>query len=239
MDLKIERKDNKLDYSIYRKPTHTDVTIPFNSNHPMSHKLAAYNSMIHRAFSVPMNQVNFNKELNIIKQIATSNNYPLHIINKLIYKKEEKVALELIFPKQTKESKIYKSLTYYGNISNNISKIISRATSAKISFKTESNISLNLLNVKTKIPLFKKSGVYKLKCPDCDAVYIGQTLRNFEVRYSEHSRAYRLHQPDKSNFAKHLLDKGHSLTQHTHPEILHVCGKKQELDQKTFRRSVV
>ena len=72
-----------------------------------------------------------------------------------------------------------------------------------------------MLNVKAKIPAIQKSGIYKLKCPDCNAVYIGQTLRNFEVRYSEHYRAYRLQQPDKSHYAKHLLNEGHSLTQDT------------------------
>ena len=34
-DLSIHRNTNKIDVQIYRKPTHTDVTIQFSSNHPL------------------------------------------------------------------------------------------------------------------------------------------------------------------------------------------------------------
>lgn len=140
------------------------------------------------------------------------------------------MALQFIFPKQTREIKNYKTITYCGSISDNISKIISSTASTKISFRTQNNVSTRLLNVKTKIPPIKKSGIYKLKCPECNAIYIGQTMRNFEIRYNEHLRAYRLQQPDKSHYAKHLLDNKHSLTPNTEPEILHICCRKQELD---------
>ena len=43
-------------------------------------------------------------------------------------------------------------------------------------------------------------------------------------------RAYRLQQPDKSNYAKHLLEHTHSLTQTPEIEIIHICDKKQDLD---------
>jgi len=34
-----------------------------------------------------------------------------------------------------------------------------------------------------------KSGMYKLNCCHCNAVYVGQTQRNFEIRYKEHLSA--------------------------------------------------
>ena len=37
-------------------------------------------------------------------------------------------------------------------------------------------------------PILQKSVMYKLKCKDCDKVYIGETGRKFVVRLKEHAR---------------------------------------------------
>ena len=47
-DLKIKISRNKHTFEIYGKPTTTDIAIHKNSCRPMSHKLAAFHSMIHR-----------------------------------------------------------------------------------------------------------------------------------------------------------------------------------------------
>jgi hypothetical protein len=39
LDLYIHRNINNIDFGIYRKPTHADVTIQFSSKHPLEHKL--------------------------------------------------------------------------------------------------------------------------------------------------------------------------------------------------------
>jgi hypothetical protein len=52
LDLCIIRKTNKLETDIYRKPTTTDITINYISNHPTEHKLAAYCYHINRMLSL-------------------------------------------------------------------------------------------------------------------------------------------------------------------------------------------
>jgi hypothetical protein len=42
-DLSIHRNTNNIDIGIYRKPIHTDVIIQFPSNHPLKHKIPAFN----------------------------------------------------------------------------------------------------------------------------------------------------------------------------------------------------
>ena len=42
LDLQITRLPNTIGIDIYRKPTTTDNTINFKSNHPIEHKMAAY-----------------------------------------------------------------------------------------------------------------------------------------------------------------------------------------------------
>lgn len=46
-DLTTTRNNNNFNLEVYRKPTHTDTTIHFTSNHIKEHKLAAYRPMIH------------------------------------------------------------------------------------------------------------------------------------------------------------------------------------------------
>ena len=53
LDLSITRKPTHLNIDIFHKPTSTDTTINFLSNHPLEHKLAAYRYLIHRLYTPP------------------------------------------------------------------------------------------------------------------------------------------------------------------------------------------
>jgi hypothetical protein len=55
LDLTIHRKTPHLKTDIYRKPTTTDTTINFLSNHPIEHKTAALRYHITRMHSPPPN----------------------------------------------------------------------------------------------------------------------------------------------------------------------------------------
>ena len=55
LDLSITRNLNHLNIGIYRKPTTNDTTINFLSYHPLEHKMAAYNFLIRRMLTLPLN----------------------------------------------------------------------------------------------------------------------------------------------------------------------------------------
>lgn len=48
LDLTIHRKSDTLKFSIFQKPTHTDVIILFSSHHPKEEKQAALRYFINR-----------------------------------------------------------------------------------------------------------------------------------------------------------------------------------------------
>ena len=73
LDLTIKNQNGSHIFSIYHKPSFTDIIIPNSSCHPHSHKLAAFDSMTHRLTSIPLSPSDFDKELNIIKHIAYNN----------------------------------------------------------------------------------------------------------------------------------------------------------------------
>jgi hypothetical protein len=56
LDLLIIRHPTNLEVDIYQKPTTTDTTMNFNSNHPNEHKLAAYRYYINRMISLPLTE---------------------------------------------------------------------------------------------------------------------------------------------------------------------------------------
>jgi len=50
------RNQSTLESDIYLKPTTTDTTINFSSNHPTEHITAAYRCYINRMFSLPLTE---------------------------------------------------------------------------------------------------------------------------------------------------------------------------------------
>jgi hypothetical protein len=56
LELSINRNYNVLHLGIHRKPKQTYTTIHFLSNHPLEHKLAAYNFYINRRIALAIRE---------------------------------------------------------------------------------------------------------------------------------------------------------------------------------------
>ena len=54
-DLSTTKNPTHLSIGIYRKPTTTDTTINFRSNLPLELRMAAYNFLIRRMLTLPLN----------------------------------------------------------------------------------------------------------------------------------------------------------------------------------------
>jgi hypothetical protein len=67
LDLTIHRKDKKLQFLIYRKPTQTDIIIPSNSCHPYEHKLLGINYLLYRLHTYPTTEKATDAEKNTSK----------------------------------------------------------------------------------------------------------------------------------------------------------------------------
>ncbi len=53
---------------VYRKPTHTDQYLHFNSHHPLQHKLGVIKTLTHRAQTVVTTEEDKNREMSHIKK---------------------------------------------------------------------------------------------------------------------------------------------------------------------------
>jgi hypothetical protein len=83
LDLLLIREGNKIAFEIYRKPTDAPLCIPNDSHHPMSHKLAAFQSVLFRMWAVPLSDRRREKELEYILNMAIINGYKKNSILKL------------------------------------------------------------------------------------------------------------------------------------------------------------
>lgn len=225
LDLTIQKLNNKFDFSIYRKPTCTDITIHNSSAHPYKHKLSVFNSLIHRLTNIPMLSESFDKELNVIKQIAINNGYSPNLIDSILNKKLYNIAIKNIFPIQ-KEQYISSVITYIGFPSHNINRFLNKIN-IKTSYRTNNNLSKYIKNNKDKVSKHDMCGVYKLTCGSCPKIYIGQTGRTFKQRFLEHRNSF-INQKSNSAFADHLIQENHDFCNDF--EIMHVQNKGPKLN---------
>lgn len=226
LDITITRLQNKHEFSIFRKPSHTDTTIHSSSIHPYQQKVAAYNSMIHRLLHIPLSETNFARELNIIKQVAYNNGYNPDLIDSILQKKKYKIAIQQAYPHYKEIDRKFTNLTYIGKTSDKLGSFLSDLK-VNISFKTDNNLGKYIKNYKSKTSNLNKSGVYKLNCADCDKMYIGRTYRKFQTRINEHRKCYE-NKKRESNYSNHCLEENHAFNSHF--EILHTCERGLRLN---------
>ena len=75
------RRGTQLEVNVYRKPTHTDRYLDFNSHHPMYHKRSVVSTLLRRAQNIPSTQKGKREEKRRVKAVLRDNNYPTSFIN--------------------------------------------------------------------------------------------------------------------------------------------------------------
>jgi len=177
LDLLIIRKSQRLEIDIYRKPTTTDTTINYLSNHPIEQKLAAYRYHIERMLRLPPNRTRQLREWKTILHIATSNNFPTTLLQKL----KQPIQHKITTPSPTKNTENNTKWATF-TFSAHIRKItnVFRHTNVKISYKYSNTVAqLTKPTASRNIPPHDKDGVYCLTCKTCNLSYVGQTSQTW------------------------------------------------------------
>lgn len=190
--------------------------------------MAAFKSYIHRMLSIPLSMEGYRLELGVLYKLAISNGYDRVLVDTLIRRKMQHICNRQLYAcPPDRVDKFVSSISYCGPVLVSVAKRL-RGFGINVAFRTNNNV-WRVLNGKDVVPGGGKSGVYRMCCDQCEAVYVGQTGRSFEVRYKEHVAAVRNDRPERSNFARHILDSGHGLSDSHHLEILHCCSKGLKL----------
>ncbi len=80
-------KNGKITIEVYRKPTHTDRYLDFNSHHEKKHKISTASTLLNRACNLPSTADAKSKEVKHISDALKANGYPKSIISNILKKK--------------------------------------------------------------------------------------------------------------------------------------------------------
>ena len=183
------QRDGSLATTVYRKPTHTDQYLQWDSHHAIANKYSIISSLLHRAKNICSNQQLLEEEHNHIHRALSKCKYPAWAINR--------TKLKMSTPRTNKNSekkninKGHITVSYCEGLSESI-KNTCKKYGIQVFFKSGKSIKDELVAPKDKDHITKKSGIiYRYKCNrlECDEEYIGETARTFGERYKEHLKA--------------------------------------------------
>ena len=75
--------DGTLNTKVYRKPTHTDLYLQWDSHHAIAAKYSVINTLHHRARAVCSNKQLLKEEEDHLQKVLTENKYPMWAPNRV------------------------------------------------------------------------------------------------------------------------------------------------------------
>ncbi|XP_048255227.1 uncharacterized protein LOC125381912 [Haliotis rufescens] len=141
LDVLVQKDSNdKLQTTVYRKPTHTDQYIHYASNHPPQVKKGIVSTPARRAQNICSTKQHLTTELNQLKQVFTQYNlYPEQLVQQTIQnitKKSRKSPCQQSAP-------FVISLPYFGTVSHKIQRLLKKQANIDVIFKRGHTIQNN------------------------------------------------------------------------------------------------
>ena len=187
--------DGSLSITVYRKPTHTDQYLQWDSHHHLSAKVSVIQTLSHRASTVCSNPELLQKEKDHLRKALTKCKYPKWALDK-VEKRLNRSSSQVNdggnnnaqSANHEVQNKGHIVIPYTQGLCESIKKICGRY-GIQTHFKCGRTIKNLLVSPKDKDPMVNQSGaIYWYQCGDlsCDDEYIGETSRTFGERYKEH-----------------------------------------------------
>ena len=187
---------------VYRKPTHTDQYLAFESNHHLAHKKSVVRSLVHRAHVVVSGEEDRKLEIERVYAVLRENGYKEWTFKPPRPKKQKKESTG------AKKGGASYTLPYVQGVSEQLSKIF-KNHDINTYFKPYNTIREQLVHPKDPVPPGKKCGViYKIACNDCEEIYVGETSRALGTRLKEHLRT----KGSITAVGEHIKASGHSIS---------------------------
>ena len=234
LDILITPKDDgSLQTSVYRKPTHTDLYLQWDSHHTIPSKYSVVGTLYHRAKTICSNQEMLLKEEQHLFQALKKCKYPTWALNrvKLRCQNPSNKSKNNNQKKQNNQTRrnLYMVVPYYKGLSESIKRSCSRF-GVQVHFKGGLTIKDLLMAPKDKDHILKKSGViYKYTCDkvECDEEYIGESARLFAERFKEHQKA-------PSPIHDHSIRSGHEVN----IENFSIVGREDQNLTRTIKEAL-
>ena len=194
--------DGKLLTSVYRKPTHTDQYLVYDSHHPQSVKRGIVKCLHDRAKRIITKPSRTAQEKKHLSTVLVANGYPPSFLQKVTKTRN---------PTPERETAEFKStavLPYIKGVSEPLRRHPHRQGIRTV-FKSDTTLRSRLVRPKDPADPNKQDGVvYKIPCI-CGKVYIGETGRPMQERMKEHDRDIRLARTQNSAVSDYANGTGH------------------------------
>ena len=189
------QKERTLTTSVYRKPTHTDSYLQWDSHHNLACKYGVINTLTHREKSVSLNSKLLERELKHLQEVLTQCKYPKWAIDKELQKQEDRRTENRRNQSKNNTSqtgrKCHIVMPYSQGLWESY-KIICSKCGVQVHFEGGNTLKNLLMFPKDREAITKQNNIiYWFKCgkTECDDEYIGESSRTFEEQYKEHLKA--------------------------------------------------
>ena len=87
LDTLVSRKNGFIVIDVFRKPTHKDRYLDFNSHHEKKHKISTASTLLNRACNLPNTLEGKSSEVNYVTNTLLANGYPPAVISNVLKEK--------------------------------------------------------------------------------------------------------------------------------------------------------
>ena len=209
LDVKVHLLDDgTLKTTVYRKPTHTDQYLNWESNHHLDHKRSVVRTLLDRATTHVSDPTDRESEISHVQEVLRANGYKdwaLHVPNQ-----QDKAKRDLQKQKTTTQQDRQApsiGLPYIQGLSEELQRLC-KQHGVNVFHKPINTIRSMLVHPKDKTDKKDKCGsVYNVPCGSCDDFYVGETVRALGTRFAEHVKTDK-----QSAVLEHQKNTGHSFS---------------------------
>ena len=191
-------EDSSLKTSMFRKTTHTDLYLQWDSHHTIPSKYSVAGTLYHRASTVCSTPQLLQEEEEHLFKALTRCKYPTWTIKRARMKSQnpnKNKTRRTQTGQNNNKTNLYMVVPYHQGLSERIKRTCNKF-GVQVFFKGGQTIRSLLMAPKDKDPITNKSGViYRYKCSEhgCNEEYIGESARNFAERFKEHQKTLPLY----------------------------------------------
>ena len=167
---------------VYRKATHTNKYLAFDSHHPVQHKRSVVSTLMRRANTIPSSEALKTEETSNVQDSLQVNGYPTKFI--------ESAAQPRSGPRSHHPDPAGLAVVpYVQGISDRIKRTLQHFN-IRTAFKPIRTLDSVFKKPKDRPSEEKIAGiVYRVECKDCDFSYIGESKQCWASRRVEHDPA--------------------------------------------------
>ena len=189
------QEDGTLPNCVYRKPTHTDLYLQWDSHHNLACKYSVINTLTYRAKAVCSNSELLKTKLNQLQEVLSQCKYPKWAIDKFSQHQEDREKRngrkQGSYNTSQTNRRCHIVVPYSQCLCESYKYICGRC-GVQVQFKGGNALKNQFMFPKDRKTITKQSDIiYWFKCgrTECDDEYIGEAARTFEERYKEHLKA--------------------------------------------------